>query len=154
MRPVLVQNQTLREIGMYISDVMHPKAVAIAPETSVQEVARLMEKNDIGAVLVMADGGLAGIVTDRDLALRVIAKGGDPKGMTAGDVMTKGVIHCAARETVEDAIHLMEQKQIRRLPVLDKAGKVVGMLSLGDVAQAMPQSLSGELLHAVAQHHA
>jgi CBS domain-containing protein len=84
----------------------------------------------------------------------VVAAGRDPKKTTAEDVMTKGLVYCRTSETVEDAIHLMDQKKIRRLPVLDDKKRLVGMLSLGDVAHCVSRDLSGELLHAVADHHA
>ena len=93
------------------------------------------------------------MITDRDIALRVVAQGREPSKTSAEDIMTKGIVYCRTNETVEDAIHLMDQKKIRRLPVIDDKKRLVGMLSLGDVSHAVSRELSGELLHAVADHH-
>lgn len=138
---------------MKISDAMHHKADWAEAETSVSDVAKMMAKNDIGAVPVGKKDKLIGMITDRDIALRVVAKGRDPKKTSAEEVMTKDIIYCRTTETVEDAIHLMDQKKIRRLPVLDDNKRLVGMLSLGDVSHAVSRELSGELLRAVADHH-
>ena len=139
---------------MDISNAMHRKADWASADTSVIEIARMMEKGDIGAIPIGKDDKLIGMLTDRDIATRVVAKGLDPAKTTAGTVMTKGIIWCRTTETVEDAIHLMDQKKIRRLPVIDEKKRLVGMLSLGDIAHSVSRDLSGEILHAVADHHA
>lgn len=138
---------------MKINDAMHHTAYWASADTPVSDVAKMMHQNDIGAVPIGKDDKLVGMITDRDLALRVVAEGRDPSATSAEEVMTKEIIYCRTTETVEDAIHLMDQKQIRRLPVLDDNKRFVGMLSLGDVSHAVSRELSGELLHAVADHH-
>jgi len=139
---------------MDVSRAMHARADWVSADTPVSEVAAMMKKDDIGAVPVGRDDRLIGMITDRDIALRVVAEGRDPKATTAEDVMTEGVIYCHPRETVEDAIHLMEQKRIRRLPVIDDKKRLVGMLSLGDIAHSVSRDLAGELIRSVADHHA
>lgn len=138
---------------MDVSKAMHPKANWASADSPVREVALMMAKDDIGAVPIGRDDRLVGMLTDRDIAVRVVAKGLDPNKTKAGAVMTKGIVYCLTHETVEDAIHLMEQKQIRRLPVIDAKKRLVGMLSMGDIAQSVSRDLSAELLHAVADHH-
>ena len=138
---------------MKIADAMHRQADWASADTPVKEIAKMMGKDDIGAIPVGKDDKLIGMVTDRDIALRVVAKGRDPANTTAEEVMTKGIVYCRTAETVEDAIHLMDQKKIRRLPVIDDNKRLVGMLSLGDVSHAVSGELSGELLTAVADHH-
>lgn len=138
---------------MDISKAMHPRADWASADTPVAEVARMMQKDDIGAVPVGKNDKLIGMITDRDIALRVVAAGLDPVKTRAEEVMTAGIIYCRTHETVEDAIHLMDQKKIRRLPVIDDKKRLVGMLSLGDVSHSVGRGLSGELLHAVAEHH-
>ena len=93
------------------------------------------------------------MITDRDLAVRVVARGLNAQQTRARDVMTKNVIYCRTEETVEDAVHLMDQKKIRRLPVLDDKKRLVGMLSMGDVAHSGGLQLAGEMTRAVADHH-
>lgn len=138
---------------MKVNEVMHAPAEWVGAETPVQDVAALMARADIGAIPVGQDDRLIGIITDRDLALRVVAQGRDPKTTRADEVMSPGVVYCRTEEDVEDAIHLMDQKQIRRLPVLDDQKRLVGMLSLGDVAHGTGLHLAGELARAVAGHH-
>lgn len=138
---------------MEISKAMHGPADWVSADTPVSEIAQMMNKEDIGAIPIGKDDKLVGMITDRDIAVRVVAAGRDPKKTKAEDVMTKGIVYCQTKESVEDAIHLMDQKKIRRLPVLNDKKRLVGMLSLGDVAHSVSRDLSGELLHAVADHH-
>ena len=139
---------------MKVWKAMHRKADWASAETPVLEVARMMEKDDVGAIPIGKKDKLIGMLTDRDITVRVVAKGLDPAKTKAEEVMTKGIIWCRTTETVEDAIHLMDQKKIRRLPVIDNNKRLVGMLSLGDIAHSVNRDLSGEILHAVAEHHA
>jgi CBS domain-containing protein len=139
---------------MEIAAAMHRHADWASADMPVSEVAKMMQKDDIGAVPVGKDDKLIGMVTDRDIALRVVAAGRDPARTTAEEIMTTGIVYCRTTETVEDAIHLMDQKKIRRLPVIDDNKRLVGMLSLGDISHAVSRELSGELLHAVTDHHA
>lgn len=117
-----------------IRQVMTAAPDAVHPSDSLQEAADLMKRNDIGDVIVEDEGGkLAGIVTDRDLAIRAIAEGRDPKTTTVRDVYTPGVTTLAPTDTVEDAVQLMRSHDVRRLPVVE-SGRAIGIVSLGDVA--------------------
>lgn len=138
---------------MKVSEVMHAPAVWVEADTPVADVATRMAELDIGAIPVGQKDRLVGMITDRDLALRVLAEKRDPQTTRADDVMSPGVVWCQTEEDVEDAIHLMDQKKIRRLPVLDGKKRLVGMLSLGDVAHGTALQLAGELARAVAGHH-
>ncbi|MGE6782871.1 CBS domain-containing protein [Ensifer adhaerens] len=138
---------------MRISEAMHPGARWISPETDLKTIARIMRDEDIGALPVGENDRLIGMVTDRDIALRAFANGRDPASMTARDVMTRDIIYCRTDETIEHAVHLMEAKQVRRLPVINAEKRMVGMLSLGDVSHAGSRELSGELAKAVTAHH-
>ncbi|MFY0311310.1 CBS domain-containing protein [Leisingera sp. D0M16] len=138
---------------MKISEAMHTPAEWVSADTPVSEIAARMAKDDIGAVPVGKNDKLIGMITDRDLATRVVAKNLSAKKTKAEDVMTPGIVFCRTEETVEDAVHLMDQKKIRRLPVLNEEKRYVGMLSLGDVAHAAGLELIGELTRAVADHH-
>ncbi len=88
------------------------------------------------------------------MALRLLSNGADPKSQTARDVMTKGIIYCRSDQSIEDAIHLMEDKKVRRLPVINDKKRLVGMLSLSDISHHASRELSGELVQAVAMPHA
>lgn len=138
---------------MKVRQVMHAPADWVEADTPVSEVAVRMAQADIGALPVGRNDRLIGIITDRDLALRVVAQKRDPQTTLAKDVMTPGLIWCRTEEDVEDAVHLMDQKKIRRLPVINEEKRLVGMLSLGDIAQGMGLQLAGELTRAVAGHH-
>lgn len=139
---------------MDIESAMHRGVDWASADTPVIEIARMMKTDDVGAVPVGKDDRLVGMITDRDIVLRVVAEGRDPHKVTAEEAMTPGIVYCQTHQSVEDAIHLMEQKQIRRLPVLDEHKRMVGMLSLGDISHAVSRELAGEAIHAVAEHHA
>lgn len=136
-----------------VAQVMHHGASWIAPDTPLSEVAGRMDREDIGALPVGEDDRLIGMVTDRDIAVRAFAEASDPVQLTARDVMSKPIIYCNANEELDDAVRIMEREQVRRLPVIDENHRMVGMLSLGDVAAQGPASLAGETLKAVSAHH-
>jgi CBS domain-containing protein len=139
---------------MKVSEVMHKGTFWVSPDEPIAKVAAVMQSEDVGAVPVGENDRLIGMVTDRDIALRGFAEGCDPLQLTARDVMTGPITYCLADEDIEDAVRLMEMKQIRRLPVIDRKKRMVGMLSLGDVAAQTPQSICTETLRAVSAHHA
>lgn len=136
-----------------VAEVMHAGAVWIAPDTSLIEIAERMDTQDIGALPVGENDRLIGMVTDRDIVVRAFADKTDPLQLTARDVMSEPIIFCTANEDLEDAVRIMERKQVRRLPVIDHNRRMVGMLSLGDVAAKAPASLAAETLKAVSAHH-
>jgi len=138
---------------MYVKQAMHQGIEWQTPDTPISDLARIMKDKDIGAVPITENDRLVGIVTDRDITCRAIAGGCDVSKVTARDVMTRDVVFCSEEDDVEDAIHLMEQKQVRRLPVLSKEERPIGMLALGDLSHAVSRELSGELMETVAGHH-
>jgi CBS domain-containing protein len=139
---------------MKVKDVMHKGAEWVTPQTTVADVAQRMRDLDIGAVPVGENDRLIGMVTDRDIACRGVANGTDLSKLTARDVMSKGIFYCNDSEEIEDAMRIMEQKQVRRLPVINDKKRMVGMLSIGDIADAASHELSGEVIAAVSAHHA
>jgi CBS domain-containing protein len=142
------------EFAMKVKDVMHKGVEWVGPEVPVPEIAKKMRDLDVGAIPVGENDRLIGMVTDRDITCRGVANGKDWDGITARDVMSKGIIYCSETEDLNDALRIMEQKQVRRLPVINDKKRMVGMLSLGDVAHAAPHELSGEVVTAVSAHHA
>jgi CBS domain-containing protein len=139
---------------MKVKDVMHKGAEWVPPQTPIAEVAVRMRDLDIGAIPVGENDRLIGMVTDRDIACRGVANGKDTGTLTAGDVMSKGIIYCSDSEELDDALRIMEQRQVRRLPVINDKKRMVGMLSLGDIADAASHEMSGEVIAAVSAHHA
>lgn len=138
---------------MKVKDVMHKGVEWVAPDTTIYDISIMMKKNDIGAVPVGENDKLVGMVTDRDIAIRAFSKGDSAKAVVAKDVMTAGIIFCTENEELDDAVRLMEDRKIRRLPVINKDKRMVGMLSLGDIAQSASHELSGEVISALASHH-
>jgi CBS domain-containing protein len=128
---------------MKINDAIHCKADRASVDTTVSNVAKVIAKDDIAAIPVGKDNKLICMITDRDIALRVVAQGCDPSKTSAEEIITKDLVYCRTTETVENAIHLMDQKKIHRLPVLDDKKRLVPMLSLGDVSHAVCRELSG-----------
>lgn len=138
---------------MKVKDAMHKGAEWVQPNTPVSDLARRMREHDIGALPVGENDKLIGMVTDRDIVCRGLTNGKDVAKLTARDLMTKTIVWCRDDEDLDDAIRIMEDKRIRRLPVIDKNKRMVGMLSLGDVSHSGKSKLSGELLTAVSAHH-
>jgi len=139
---------------MKVKNMMHRGVQFVEPGAKIAAIAAKMQQHDIGAIPVCDNGKPIGMVTDRDITIRALANGKDAAKLTAKDVMTAKVIYCRDSAEAEDAIRIMESKQIRRLPVLDDTVELVGMLSLGDVSHAMTQNLTGEVTRAVSAHHA
>jgi len=107
--------------------------LSVAPDDSVFSALELMAKNDIGAVLVMRDGQLAGIFSERDYARKVILLGKSSKEIAVKEIMTEKVLYALPEQTVDQAMALMTDKHIRHLPVLDANKKVLGMVSIRDL---------------------
>lgn len=109
-----------------------PRLVVLNPDTPVLEAARALEKNEIGAVLVQKDGELVGVVTDRDLAVRALGHGVDPKSTPLEQIMTRNVVTLPSSASREDAVELMCNQRVRRIPLVDD-GKLVGIVTLDDL---------------------
>jgi CBS domain-containing protein len=128
-----------------VHDVMTLGLTMLPTHASVLDAARAMRDANIGDVLIVENGNLCGIVTDRDLVIRVLAAGQDPSSMTLANISSHELTTVSPTDTVDHAIQLMRQKALRRLPVIDN-GRPVGIVSLGDLAQNRdPQSALGEI---------
>jgi CBS domain-containing protein len=138
---------------MKVKDAMHKGVEWVEANTPISKIAAMMVTHDVGAIPVGEKDRLIGMVTDRDITCRGLANSKDPSKLTARDVMTKGIVYCNEAEELADAVRVMEQKKIRRLPVLNEGKRMVGMLSLGDVSHAGSRALTGEVMSAVAAHH-
>ena len=117
-----------------IRDVMTPNPCAISPTASVLEAAQIMRGYDIGDVIVLEEERLFGILTDRDIVVRALAEGADPETTPVGEICSRDLTTIEMTASVGQAVRLMREKAIRRLPVVDDEGFVMGIVSLGDVA--------------------
>lgn len=136
---------------MQIQDVMTADVSFVRPDTPILEIARKMREDDIGSTPVVENDRLVGMVTDRDIVVRAIADGGDLSAMTARDAMSPGVLYCFADETVEAVLENMGDQQIRRLPVVNREKRLVGIVSLGDLALSGKRRAAGEALKDISQ---
>ena len=138
---------------MKIREIMSPEVRCIGPDNTLVEAAGLMRELDVGAIPVCDQDRLAGMLTDRDLALRAVASGKDPGQTTVREIMSEGIIAIFDDQSVEEAAHLMEKKQVRRLPVLNRQKHLVGIVSLGDLAVNSQPAFSGTALREVSRSH-
>ena len=119
---------------MQIKEIMSKDVQVVSPDTLLHEVARKMHQRDCGSILVGKDDRLLGVITDRDLALRCVAESHHPAQTKAEQVMTKEILYCRDTDTPEEVALNMTNNKVRRLPVLDENKRLVGVISLGDLA--------------------
>jgi CBS domain-containing protein len=124
-------------VAQSIREVLTKDPVVLSETTTVTQAARAMRDADIGDVIVVAEGDdqIQGILTDRDIAIRVVADGADPDNVTLDQIATRSIATLTVDASVEDAIRVMKERDIRRIPILD-GGRPVGIVSLGDLAVA------------------
>ena len=135
---------------MRVGEIM-TKGVRVAePDEALVHAAKKMSSQNIGALPVIQNRELIGMITDRDIAIRAVGANKDAATVKVRDVMSEDCYWCSENENLEDAVRIMEQNRIRRLPVMNDKNEIVGMLSLEDVARHAPASLTGQVLKAVA----
>jgi CBS domain-containing protein len=140
------------------SDVMTKDVVTCTPETPITEVARIMKNEDIGPVLIVDNDNsrtLVGILTDRDIVLKVIADGQDPKTTPVGEAMSKKLVTCRPDDDVDVAMKAMAQFQLRRIPVVGENMKLLGIISQADLATRVdaPEK-TGEMVKEISEENA
>jgi CBS domain-containing protein len=138
---------------MKVADVMTARLVLVPPEATVQEAATMMAEHDIGAVLVGAPDALVGVLTDRDVLLRVVVDGRDPKAVRVADVMSSNIFSCRAEDSLDEAFREMSERQVRRLPVLDEGGHAVGIVVMSDLATRGDRGRALDELRAISEPH-
>jgi CBS domain-containing protein len=143
----------VKETNMKISEVMTEGVECLRPTDSVAHAAERMRELDVGSLPVCGDEDkLVGMITDRDITIRATASACDANATAVRDVMTLSIVNCFEDQDIEDAAKLMEEKQIRRLVVLNRNKRLVGIVSLGDLAvRAADDRLSGEALEGVSE---
>jgi len=139
---------------MKVKDVMHKGVDWVAPETPIAELAKLMCDHDIGAIPIGENDKLVGMVTDRDIVCKGLAKQNfDIRRTTAADVMTTGIHCCREEDDLAKAVKHMEELKVRRLPVINKSRRMVGILSLGDISSFAPGEMLSKYIRRVSAHH-
>lgn len=121
-------------MAQHVRDVMTPDPIFLQKDATVAEAANTMKQRDIGDILVCDAEELYGIVTDRDIVIRVLAEGKDPEGTTVGEIASTDLATIGPDDKVDDAVKTVRDRAIRRLPVVDSTGPAVGIVSIGDLA--------------------
>jgi CBS domain-containing protein len=136
---------------MKIKETMTRNPEIVRSGDSVKKAAELMKQINVGVLPVFDGEGPIGILSDRDIAIRLVAEGKDPVNTKAGDIMSKNIVSCTEDTDVIEAAKLMTQKKVRRLLVKDAQGKLSGIVSLGDLADVLGKEMSGEVIRKVSQ---
>jgi len=139
---------------MIVKEAMHRGVDWVSPDTPVTELAKLMRDHDVGAIPIGENDRLVGMVTDRDIVCKGLAQDTfDARRATAHDVMTAEIHCCREDDDLAKAVRHMEELKVRRLPVINKSKRMVGILSLGDVSRSAPVDLLSECIKSVSAHH-
>lgn len=139
---------------MQARDFMCEPVMCCTPQTSLADVAKLMAEYDCGAIPVLESeqgSRLAGILTDRDIAVRCVAKEKDPTRITAGDIMSMPVFTVTPETAEEELVRLMEEHQVRRIPVVDENGICCGIVSQADIARLAPENETAAVVRDISQ---
>jgi CBS domain-containing protein len=139
---------------MKVKDVMHKGVDWVSPNTTVTVLAKMMREHDIGCIPIGEGDRLIGMVTDRDIVCKGLASNNFDVGRAmARDVMTAGIHCCREDDDLAKAVHHMEKLKLRRLPVMNKSKRMVGIISLGDVSHSASGDLLSECVKSVSAHH-
>ena len=133
-----------------IQEAMTTDPKTVASSTTVQDAAKTLKSEDVGSLPIIDGDRLVGVVTDRDIAIRVVAEGRGPE-TTVGEIASKDVVTIDPQQSIEEAARLMAEHQVRRLPVVEEDGKLVGILAQADVAQSGHDTLTGETVQQISQ---
>ena len=134
-----------------VRDVMTSSPSTITPSTPIIEAARLMRDEDVGPVPIVEGDRVVGILTDRDIVVRVVVEGKDPQSTTAGEVASKQLVTIDPDQTLDEAARLMAKHQVRRLPVCEEDGRLAGIVAQADVARAGQDAQTGEVVQQISQ---
>jgi CBS domain-containing protein len=137
-------------VAKKIRDAMTPTARAVSPQQSLVDAAKMMRDEDVGALPVVEDGRVVGMVTDRDIVVRAVAEGRDSAAVKAGEVASREVVAVEPDQDLDEALNLMARHRVRRLPVVEQ-GRLVGVLAQADVAMEAKEKEAGEMLEEISQ---
>jgi len=125
---------------------MTPNPSSIEATQTVADAARLMRDEDVGMTPVLEEGRLVGTVTDRDIAIRVVAEGRDPQATSVREIASTGLVTLDPEQDLDEAIRLMSEHQVRRLPVVEEDGRLVGVVAQADIAREGDDSETGQMV--------
>ena len=138
-------------MGQTIRDLMTESPRTVTPDSPIQEAARIMRDEDTGVVPITDDDGtLAGVVTDRDIAVRAVAEGRDAS-TPVREVASQDIVTIDPQQDLDEALRLMAQHQVRRLPVVEEDGRLVGIVSQADVARHGDDARTGEVVEQISE---
>jgi len=139
---------------MKAEDVMTPSVRCVDADASLVEAARTMRELDVGSLPICSDDRLAGMITDRDIVVRAIADGLDPAKTKVREAMTEGIHYAFCDQDLSEIATVMERNRIRRLPIVNRDKRLVGIISTGDIARDADSVLTKEVMQEVAASHA
>ena len=137
-------------MGKSVQDVMTSNPTSVVADNPVVEAARIMKEKDVGIVPVVEGGRLVGAVTDRDIAVRVVAEGKDPQSVRVREIASTDVVTVDPQQDLDEALRLMATHQVRRLPVVE-GGRLVGIVAQADVAREADDKKTGDLVENISQ---
>jgi CBS domain-containing protein len=134
-----------------VSQIMTSNPCTIDADKDVAYAAKMMKDEDVGVAPIVEGDQLIGVLTDRDIAIKVVAEGRDPKATTVRDVASTTLVTVDPQQDLDEALRLMAQHQIRRLPVVEEDGKVVGILAQRDIALEADDARTGEVVEQISK---
>lgn len=138
-------------MGTKVREVMTDRPRCVTLDTPISEAASLMESENIGSLPVLEGEELAGMITDRDIVVRAIAQGKDPRGMPVREVASRELVTVYADDDLSNALKKMASQQVRRLPVVDEENRLVGVLAQADVALEVKEKAVGEMVEEISK---
>ena len=134
-----------------VRDLMTPNPTTVQPSTQIIEAARIMKAEDVGSLPIVDGDRLAGMITDRDIVVRGIAEGKDVQTSMVGEIASMELVTIDPQQTLDEAARLMAQYQVRRLPVCEEDGRLVGIVAQADIARAGADSKTGEVVEQISR---
>ena len=138
-------------MGQRIREIMTSNPSSIEPSSPIAEAARIMKQEDAGVVPVTENGRLSGMVTDRDIAIRVVAEGKDPQSTTVREVASTDLVTVDPEQDLDEALRLMARHKVRRLPVVEEDGRLVGVLAQADIAREGDDKQTGQVVQEISE---
>ena len=139
-------------MGKSVQDAMTSNPCAIDADKPVSYAAKMMKDEDVGLAPIVEGDRLVGTVTDRDIVTRVIAEGRDPNSTSVRDIASTDLVTIDPQQELAEALQLMAQHQVRRLPVVEEGGKLVGVVAQADVAEHAPSSETGRMVEEISEN--